>query len=93
MIKILIKFWPIFIPIAIYIVWFLFFRKKKEASEKISELESRLWIMALSASLVIALVTIIILIFSTEGNKGSAYKPAEYKDGHLIPGEIIAPDE
>lgn len=90
---IIIKFWPVFIPIILYFVWFLFFRNKKEASDKVSKLESKLWSLALITSLIIAIVTIIVLALSMESNKDSIYTPPKLDNGKVIPGKISPRDE
>jgi len=93
MFKILTKFWPVFIPIALYFVWFLFFRKKKGEKDRLTKMQARLWIITLSSSIIIALITIIILAMSLESNKDAIYKPAEYKNGEFVPGRMEQPDE
>lgn len=88
MLKILIKFWPAFVPIVLYMLWFLFFRKKKD-TEKVPAWEAKLWVWTLATALVIAILCIVVMAFSVEQNTDSDYVPAYMEDGELVPGKLV----
>lgn len=85
MIKLLIRFWPVLVPLLLYLVWFLFFRKKREAEEVTPQWEAWFWIGTLVVSLLIAIVMLVIMGVSTPSDTEGTYVPAKYEDGKIIP--------
>lgn len=88
MIKIITSLWPVLLPLMVYAVWFIFFRKKREADEPVPEWEKKLWLWTFLASALIALIYMVVFSMGTEENKTGKYTPAHYENGKLIPGKI-----
>jgi len=88
MIKLITKLWPVFIPIVLYFVWFLFFRKKKDKNSQLSKTEERVWIITLVASIAVVFAYIIFILVTTEGGMVGEYTPAEFKGGKVVPAKI-----
>lgn len=84
------KFWPALIPVAIFLFWLLFLRKKVTERDKegIPTWEARLWLWTLLASLLIAGGIIVWTALSETPVKGQ-YVPPRYEDGKVIPGHVI----
>lgn len=93
MTRIIVEFWPIFIPLLIFAAWYLFFRRRNTDNQKrLSPEEGKLLILALLTSVVIIIMTLIYMAFTTESNKGVKYEPPHMEDGKLIPGKMIKND-
>ena len=94
MFKFFLTFWPILLPILLYCLWFLSFRKKKDnETHELSEKEAKLWILALYSSLAIAILAVIFMALVVESDTESRYVPSQYKDGEFIPAKKVKPDE
>ena len=91
MFKVLLRFWPVLIPLLLYGIWRLR-RKRTEEENPLSDSEAQLWAWTLVVSLVIAILSIGVVMFTTESNRDSEYQPALYKDGKLVPGEMVPRD-
>ena len=87
MLKLLLKLWPAALPILIYWLWRKF-RRGKAAEDKLSPLESRLWIATLVLSLVIAIVCIVVMGAGGEGGEGTYVRPQYEGGGKVIPGHV-----
>jgi predicted Co/Zn/Cd cation transporter (cation efflux family) len=78
MLKFLLKLWPAATPVVIYIIWRLL-RRGKKGEAPLSRAESRLWIITLALSLVIAIICIVVT-----GVDGEQYKkPYERPDAKI----------
>lgn len=88
MVRFIIEFWPVLIPLAVYGIWFFFFRKKGESAEKLSPKEAKLWILTLVASLIIAVICVVVLAVSTKSNKEGEYIPPHMENGKIVPGKV-----
>lgn len=87
MIKVLIKFWPVLIPFAIFIIWYFKHKKKVsgESKKKIRNERIKAFSTATICSFLIALVMVIIgMLFNTQ-QRGEVYVPPKFKDGKIIP--------
>jgi predicted Co/Zn/Cd cation transporter (cation efflux family) len=70
MVKFLISLWPALVALIVFVVWRLL-RRGKKAESQLSKAESRLWILTLILSLVIAVICIIVM-----GVSGENVRPA-----------------
>ncbi len=89
MIKMLIKFWPVLIPVALFILWRIFTHKKRKAGEELPHWDEKLLLWSLVTSLLIAIISLSIYVYSADTNINSQYIPPHYKDGKIIPGRMI----
>lgn len=90
MIKILLlRLWPIWIPLLLYLVWlFLAAKRAKKTGEPRPRLKDGPWLTTLLAMLGMTILMLIWLGFSGEPVDGT-YVPAQLIDGELVPGHIV----
>ena len=83
----LLRFWPVFLPILLYLVWLAYARRKaaKHSTSKPGLLDGP-WHWAVGASLVIGIFCFVFLGMSHQTNDG-VYVPAEMQPD----GSITAP--
>ncbi len=94
MIKLLIRFWPLLLPLLLFGLWWLYMRRKhgKEALEEgpLAERKRKLFMVALVTTLLGAVVLAFGFWFYTDANAPTRYAPATYQDGVLVPGHVIS---
>jgi hypothetical protein len=83
------RFWPAWIPLIVWLVWWYGWGRKKKKKGTLLPWQEKLWIWALGASFVLLVASMLVLGMAQERDTGGAYVPAEYKDGQLIPGHIV----
>ena len=84
----LLRFWPVFIPIIIYIIWLYRVGRKATIDGKpIMRFRDGPWYQAVLASLLIGIGCLLVLGVSVEGGKGE-YVPPHMKNGEMIPGRV-----
>lgn len=81
-------FWPVLIPIVLYTLWFLWSNYRLEEGKDPLKWTDGPWGVIFIGMLIIALLCFIPVIYFHVTPKGDSYKPAEFKDGKLIPGTI-----
>lgn len=81
-------FWPIFIPTVLYIAWFLYARHQQEEGKDPLKWTDGPWALMLIITLLVALLCFIPVFQYKTAQKGDHYRPAEYRDGVLVPGEV-----
>lgn len=81
-------FWPVLIPVILYVLWVLWARHKVEEGQNPLTWTEGPWLVTLIASFLIALVCFIPVIRHKAVYKGDSYEPAQYKDGTLVPGKV-----
>ncbi len=81
---ILIKFWPAFIPIALYLLWYANQKRKVRHTDIIVTITDGPWFIT-----IIATMMLIIASFLWAGLVDSKTGPAEYYPAILHNGEII----
>ncbi len=88
MIKLLIyRFWPVLLPIILYLVWHELRKKKaKKQGQPPAEIHEGPWLAALLASLVIAIGCVLWFALTTESHNNVSYHPAYIEDGKIIRG-------
>jgi hypothetical protein len=88
MLKVLIKFWPVLVPFIIFVYWFFKHKKKHAGSnlnKKVRDERVKAFTIATISSFFIALIMIVVGMFTLEKNKGEKYIPAKLQDGVIIP--------
>jgi hypothetical protein len=84
----LLRFWPVLIPLLIYLFWLTHVGwKAKKAGNTPPHFRDGPWYWVVLASLLIGIGCLVVLGASAEGTKGP-YVPPHMKDGQLIPGQV-----
>lgn len=89
MINMLIKFWPALIPVALYVVWMLWRRRKARKSGTLppSWTDGRgLWVACVSLLTIVG--CFVWFALQSESNSGEHYQPARLENGTLIDGTL-----
>lgn len=82
------RFWPVWIPLVIYLIWFEIVRRRAiKAGLPVPLFREGPWYWAVLSSLLIAVACFIALGLSNEAHKG-AYVPPHMENGTLIPGHV-----
>ncbi len=87
MIKLIIlRFWPALIPLAIYVGWLVYLKKRAKSKEVPPEMYRTplYWSLILSAFLIVA--SFVFFGMSMEPNRGEHYVPPRYENNTLVPG-------
>lgn len=88
MIRILIRFWPVLIPVLLCLLWILHKRRKAvRAGEVMPRFSEGPWYWVAIASIVIAVVCFMVLGLSNTPVTGT-YEPAHVEGGKIIPGSV-----
>lgn len=86
--KLLLKIWPAFIPVLLYLLWYFLIRPRVQDPDadpgKKRERTLRLWVAI--ASLAIAFLCFLLFGLMQEPVKDSFHPPRMGPDGTLIPG-------
>ncbi|MCH2546962.1 MAG: hypothetical protein MK052_05080 [Alphaproteobacteria bacterium] len=88
MLKLLVvRFWPVFIPVLLYLLWLYLARRKADKNgEKKPTFFEGPWLWTLVATLALAVGAFMILgAVSNDGNTSGKYVPARVVDGEIIP--------
>lgn len=87
----LLRFWPIFIPLFVYILWMIFVRRKaKKSGAPVPHFGEGPKFWTLVASLALAIGMFLVFGFSHERNSGD-YIPPHMENGKIISGEVREP--
>lgn len=82
------RFWPILLPLVLYIVWMLSERRKAaKRGEELPGLADGPWIWAVAASMLMAMGAFIWLGMSSEPETGT-YIPPRLENGKVIPSHL-----
>ncbi len=85
MLKLMWQFWPVLLPVLIYLLWMLRHRNlAAQAGEDVPDWTEGPWLWAATATVVLAMIGFLILGLSAEPNREEIYSPAEFKDGELV---------
>jgi len=87
----LVRFWPVILPIAAYALWLFLARRKarKAGVEKIPKLGDGPWFSAVISAAFIMIALFLYLGFSAQ--KGTEYVPSHVENGSIIPGYLKEP--
>lgn len=85
----LFRFYPVFIPLIVYLLWLFIVRRKARKQDKPlpSFYDGKVYWVVIS-SLLIGIVCFLWLAFSIDGNKGK-YIPSHFENGKMIPSQIL----
>lgn len=87
----LLRFWPVFLPMAVYVVWMVLVRRAaKKAGAPLPHFREGPWFWALVASLGLAVCMFIFLGLSHNPNAGD-YIPPHIENGRIISGGVKSP--
>lgn len=85
----LLRFWPILLPLIAYFLWISYCRRKAQRSGKpVPAFRDGPWVLAVASSLALAILGLLYLGLSSEPNDG-VFIPAHMEDGKLIPAQVI----
>jgi hypothetical protein len=84
----LVRFWPVWIPLLVWLIWYFGWGRKKQKAKGLAAWEQRLWLWATLLSLGLLAACIILLGVSEPAVEGT-YVPAHVHDGELVPGHIV----
>ena len=89
MIKLLLKFWPALIPIALFILWYVLAvrRAKKQPDPILPKLRDGPWFITCVSSIGIVILCVFIWGVSDDKQKGR-YTPAVLENGQIIDGKV-----
>lgn len=87
---ILARFWPVLIPIVVYLIWHDSQRRKAlKTGDVPRKLNEGPWLLSLGATVLIAIGCIAWFGVSTPSNTNVGYSPAHMVDGKLVKGKMI----
>lgn len=88
MLRLMIKFWPVLIPLIIYVGWFFWAKARARKQDvKGPAFFSGPWWWAVTLTLVIGIAMFVILGISEKPVQGN-YEPAHMENGVLVPGKV-----
>lgn len=94
MTAILIRFWPVLIPLVIYIIWHDSQRRKAlKAGETPKRMKEGPWQLMLLSTVVLAVGCMVWFLLTTESHTNMAYQPAQIIDGKLVHGTMTEKPE
>lgn len=89
MLKLLIlRFWPIFLPVLLYFAWMAFTRRKAaKAGEDKPAFKDGPWQLTVAVTLALAIGSFVVLGFTSQGSDTQGqYVPAKVVNGKIVPG-------
>lgn len=91
---IIIRFWPVFIPVLLYLVWHeVRKRKARKAGDEPAHIAEGPWVSVLLATLALAVVCVLWFGFTVEKRTDVQYQPPQMKDGQLTHGRFTSPKQ
>ncbi len=85
------RFWPVFIPLFVYILWMISVRNKaRKAGAPLPHFGQGPWFWTLVATLALAVCMFVFFGLSHESNSGE-YIPPHMENGKVVSGEVKAP--
>jgi hypothetical protein len=90
MLTALIRFWPILVPLIIFIVWYINARHNLDIKviDQFRERRAKYLMYALISSAVIAIICSAVYVLSRQDNTHQEYVPARVENGQLIPSSF-----
>ena len=80
------KFWPVLIPLVLYIIWLLY-KKKKTKGAGTPIVEDKVFNYVIVAMIIILLTGFAFIVLNIK-KEDKTYVPMRYEDNKLIPGEV-----
>lgn len=85
----LLRFWPVLIPLLLYILWLALRRRRARKNEEdIPGWLDGPWMWAVAASFILLILGFLILGIWGEGADIGQYTPARVENGRIIDGSI-----
>ena len=89
----LFRFWPVLIPLIVYLLWlYIVGRKAKKAGQPGVHFLDGPWYWVVITSLVIGIGCFMLLATSLTGDAGE-YIPPHMQKGVLVPGQVVPKHE
>jgi len=86
---IMIRFWPAFIPLIVYVLWLTLRRRKaRQTGDVVPGWRDGPLIWAILASLALVMLGFFSFGLSLEHNEGSGYEPKRFEGGQMVPGQL-----
>lgn len=84
----LFRFWPVLIPLLVYVIWLkVVQRRAVKAGQTVPLFREGPWYWIVFATLMMGLFCFLVLGVSVEGNKG-VYVPSHMDNGVMVPGSV-----
>jgi hypothetical protein len=89
MLRVLFELWPVILPLLVYLLWYwrLSRRCRKDGTCP-PRLREGPWKMAVLASILIAVVLLLLWGLSADERRASDYTPPHLQDGRVVPGKV-----
>lgn len=88
MIRLLIKFWPVAVPLVLYLIWLVWAKQRaRKQGNVVPKFLDGPWWWTVVATIIIGIIMFIILGLS-EGHMQGTYEPAHMENGVLVPGKV-----
>jgi hypothetical protein len=85
----LLRFWPVLIPLIVYLLWITRERRRAHKSgTKLPKFLSGPWFTAVITSLAIGMAIFLFLGFTHTQEKGN-YIPSHVENGQIVPGKVV----
>jgi hypothetical protein len=82
---------PLAFPLALYLVWALYHKKKNADSDHL-HVSNWPWLKLSLAGVALMVVTLVAVYIFSGFEPGGTYHPPVYKDGQVIPGHVTHDD-
>ena len=90
MISGLLKFWPALLPLAVFVIWYIFARRKLDIKviDLFYERQAKYRFYTIVSTAVIFAVCAVGYILTRENNTDAKYIPAKFENGQLVPAHF-----
>lgn len=90
MLMILARFWPVLVPVVLYLIWHeIRNRKAVKAGDERRPLHDGPWRWMVSATVALAFGLVLWFGLTEEPRTHTGYQPAKIHDGKLLPGQFV----
>ncbi len=79
---------PLLLPMALYLLWAWFARKRQAAGAPPHRLREGPWFWSILAGVALAAAGLVYMALSTGGGPGGTYVAPRWEDGRIVPGRI-----
>jgi hypothetical protein len=89
MIRVLLQYLlPLLLPMALYLLWTWFTRKRQAAGAPAYRLQDGPWFWLILAGVALASAGLVYVALNTGSKPGGTYIPPRWEDGRISPGRI-----
>ena len=82
------KFWPALIPLALYLLWYLYKRHKLRHSDEVVRITDGPWLITVVSAMAFAAAGFLWLGLVVDKTGPASYSPAIVVDGKIIQGKV-----